>query len=207
MLVQLITNFGDLQPYRQSWNRLADDCLFRSWDWLSTWWQHYSAGKQLHVLLVFEEEPKASCQSERTCSSAEVDAERLIGILPCYLETCFARGRVLRLLGDGEVCTDHLDLLTSAENCEQVANSLAKYLIKTADSWDTTAFTAIGTDCTGLMQLSQALSALNCQVSEKPNASRWSIALPEDWEGYLAMQSKSHRKNCLLYTSPSPRDS
>lgn len=200
MNIQRITHLDDLQPYRRRWDELAGDCVFRSWDWLTTWWKHYGEGKQLCVLLVFADKDATSCQTTTNCSDATVcsdavdDTESLLAILPCYIESYFARGQVLRLLGDGEICSDHLDLLSDPAEAGAATEALAAYLCENASDWDTTEFSAIGVERVGLTLLSDALHALGCHVTRKPNQNIWAIPLPEDWEAFLAMQSKSHRK-------------
>jgi len=193
MYVQRITHLANLQPYRGRWDELAGDCVFRSWAWQTTWWQHYGADQQLFVLLVFADD-EAKCRPAATCSDAIVDAMNLVAVLPCYLASTFARGQVLRLLGDGEVCSDHLGLLANPAEAKLVAATLARYLCKNANDWDTTEFTAIDLDSFGLTQLSNELNSLGCHITRNPNQNRWSISLPEDWEAFLALQSKSHRK-------------
>ena len=194
MHIQRITQVTDLHPYREQWDKLAGDCVFRSWAWLTTWWKHYGEDKQLFVLLVFTEQDALSCQASANCSSSQSNAENLRAILPCYLESTFARGQVLRLLGDGEVCSDHLDLLVDPFEAKLAATALAGYLCENASDWDTTDFTAIGSESHGLEKLLEAMDALGCHVLRTPNQSCWSVPLPEDWDAYLALQSKSHRK-------------
>ncbi|MEM8946651.1 MAG: GNAT family N-acetyltransferase [Planctomycetota bacterium] len=195
MLVKRIENFADLSPYQQRWDELAATCVFHSWAWLTTWWEHYGDKHELYVLLIFDNENvSAPCQITHNCEEATGDTGRLVGILPCYIENSVARGRVVRLLGDGEVCTDYLDLITASNNEHQVAKAVAEYLASNAMEWDATSFTAVGTDCAGLMALGEELTALDCRVRLTPNVGRWSLQLPADWDGLLAMQSKSHRK-------------
>jgi len=199
MTIQKITQWDDLEPYRARWDQLAGDCVFRSWDWLSTWWQHYRANQELFVLLVFSEGSLSAndlpnCQPSTNCLASATDEKELVAILPCYLETHFARGQVLRLLGDGEVCSDYLDLLAEPGSLQATAEALANYLCDHAHAWDTTDFKAIGVETPGLVELSHALDALDCQVTRTPNESCWVASLPDAWEAFLAMQSKSHRK-------------
>jgi len=200
MYVQRITNLTDLQPYRERWDELAGDCVFRSWAWLTTWWQYYGAGQELFVLLVFADDDAPNCRQVTTCADSlnrdatHRRANQLTAILPCYLEGNFARGRVLRLLGDGEVCSDYLDLLANPAEAGLAAAALARYLCENAGDWDTTDFTAIGNESLGLTQLSEALNKLGCHVARTPNQNCWAVDLPADWEAFLALQSKSHRK-------------
>ncbi len=182
MHVAQVSKLDELLAYKDRWDELAGGCVFRKWAWQSKWWKHYGDDRTLSVLLLFD-------AGDATCEPC-----RLIAILPCYVETSLARGKVVRLLGDGEVCSDHLDLLTEPENIDKAANSFARFLVEQASQWDATEFTAIGADCTGLFAFSESLKSLDCQVSQDPNESRWAVSLPEDWEAFLALQSKSHRK-------------
>lgn len=184
MLVSRISTFDDLSKYQERWDALAGDCVFRKWDWQSTWWQHYKHGKQAFVLFVHSNES----------SQVQPAANQVTAILPCYLESTITRGKTLRLIGDGEVCSDHLDILVGDESPEEVAKALANYLVESCEDWDAIDFTSIGADCAGLCSLSEALKSLECQVQHAANESRWAIPLPEDWEAFLALQSKSHRK-------------
>lgn len=199
MNIQKITDLDSLQPYRERWDEFAGDCVFRSWDWQTTWWRHYGTEKQLSVLLVFDDDgpnchPTTNCSGSDSSDTTLRSADQLVAILPCYLENNFARGRVLRLLGDGEVCSDHLDLLVAPNRVNSAAAALASFLYEHAGEWDTTDFTAIGDDCQGLTQLCIELEFLGCEVHRVANQNRWSVSLPDDWEAFLAMQSKSHRK-------------
>ncbi len=195
MYIKRITQPTDLEPYRQRWDALAADCVFRTSAWLTTWWKHYGTNHQLYVLLVFADEATPNCRSQKTCTESTSDnPDQLVAILPCYLEKTFARGRVLRLLGDGEVCSDHLDLLADPANLPTAATALARYLSQHADDWDLANLTAIPNNIPGLAQLTTELQNLDYQVTRTPNANCWAIDLPEDWEAFLALQSKSHRK-------------
>ena len=194
MQVQLVTSIAELVGVRDRWDQLNGDCVFRSWAWLTTWWDYYSSNGRLHVLLVTDERPGSACCGSRRHSSAKVDPSQLIGVLPCYVEQSLARGRVLRLLGDGEVCSDHLDILAAPHDLERVADAVAEHLTAKASDWDAINFSAVGTDCAGLLRLWESLGGNGCSITQRSNASRWSVPLPADWEAFLTMQSKSHRK-------------
>jgi hypothetical protein len=88
-----------LEPFRDAWDRLAGDITFRSWTWLSTWWRHYGADDSRQKLFVV---------------TAQSGDGALLAALPCYLTSSVIQGHTLRLLGDGEVCSDHLGLLASS---------------------------------------------------------------------------------------------
>ena len=185
LTVQRIADFENLKRYQQQWDGLAGDDVFLSWTWLSTWWKHYGDSNDLHLLLFFDE------------SSGDLGPEsgkRLVGILPTYIQQNLAKGRVLSLLGDGEVCSDHLEIIAAEEDKLSIAVAAAQYFVENANLWDVTYFNAIGRDCEGLMGLAEALEIQGCKLTLTPNVGCWTVSLPEDWESFLAMQSKSHRK-------------
>ncbi|HYO24449.1 MAG TPA: GNAT family N-acetyltransferase [Lacipirellulaceae bacterium] len=196
MIVRNYNSLSSLQPYRAAWDRLAGDCAFRSWTWLSTWWRHYGGdgdaatpaerdrARRLHVLLVFE------APAER---SPEADSETLVGVFPCYWSRSLTRGRMLRLLGDGEVCSDHLGVLADAHRAADVAAALAAHLAADS-SWDLIDFADVDDRDHATAGLFGALAAAGCRAASYAAHRTWSIALPADWEQFLALQSKSHRK-------------
>jgi CelD/BcsL family acetyltransferase involved in cellulose biosynthesis len=193
MYIQRITDWAELEPFAAKWDQLAGDIVFRSWAWQSTWWKHYGQHRQLFVLLVFSD-PPPSCQTEANCNDIVSKCNDLVAILPCYLETSFPRGRALRLIGDGEVCSDHLDLLAEPTDVCLTTQAIAQHLCENSLDWDTAEFSAIGSESRGLNQLADTLKAVDCHVVRSPNENCWLITLPENWEAFLAMQSKSHRK-------------
>src|SRR5215471_8991522 len=100
---QLITTDEQLNSLEAPWNQLSGGEPLRSWDWLATWWKHYGpsdhddtkhAPRRLHALAVYDRNALATHQ--------------LVGIAPWYLRTSKLHGDVLRPLGSGEVCTDHV---------------------------------------------------------------------------------------------------
>jgi CelD/BcsL family acetyltransferase involved in cellulose biosynthesis len=194
VIIRVHNSLVELAPYRDAWNRLAGDCAFRTWTWLSTWWRHYggdgdaaTAGerrrqRQLHVVLAFETPSDDSCR-----------LENLVGILPCYTARSVAHGRMVRLLGDGEVCSDHLGLLVDAARAEAVSDALAKHLAE-QNSWDLLDSPAIDDDDAPTARLFAALAEYRCDVVAYNDAPTWAIELPATWDEFLALQSKSHRK-------------
>ena len=204
MYVRCIEQLEQLEPLSSRWNELAGGCVFRSWTWLSTWWRHYgptgenaaSTGTKLNVLAVFESEKSTSCQATEQPSDCSPTTDRLVAILPCYLDCTLARGKVLRFLGDGEVCSDHLDLLVTATNAPRVADVLAEYLCAPSNQWDLIDFPAldITQENAKIGRLIEALAERECNVKQTPDQNCWSVDLPETWKEFLSLQSKSHRK-------------
>jgi hypothetical protein len=189
MFVKAFNNFADLEYYRSRWDKLAGDCVFRSWVWQSIWWKHYESGCELKVLLVFEGD---SCSSTSSCQTPA--PEKLVGILPLYGETSHTLGQVLRLVSDGEVCSEHLDLLCEPSQASEVALTLTEYLSSHADEWDCLSVGTVAENDRHLGLLFTTAAEAGCEVVRSSGVNLWSIPLPATWEDFLAMQSKSHRK-------------
>lgn len=117
----------------------------------------------------------------------------LVAVLPCYLEHTLVRGGVLQLLGDGETCSDHLGLLAATATRREAAAAIADYLLE-RDDWDLVDFAAVDVDDAATGDLMTALGERECTLESLDADRCWSIDLPGNWDEFLAIQSKSHRK-------------
>ncbi|MCI0333227.1 MAG: GNAT family N-acetyltransferase [Planctomycetes bacterium] len=197
MTVQVVTTFDELRALEAGWNGLSGDSPFRSWDWLATWWNHYgetdrrqrdycgkaSPDRQLHVLAVYGEG-----------SNGNGNQQSLIGVAPWFLDRTIVKGNVLRWLGCGEVCTDHLSLVCKPEDRERVATEVAEALTVQCDDWDRLDLSAVDADDYAALALAAHLEERECLVSRQAADSCWVLDLPASWDEYLAAISKSHRK-------------
>lgn len=194
MLVQRITTWHELLAIEPHWNALAGGMPFRSWDWLATWWKHYGStstsgargadNRELCVLAVYRE----------PLPTDESIANQLIGIAPWYIERTRLKGRVLRWLGDGEVCTDHVSLVCQPHDSQQVAAQLAETLADQFDDWDLLELNNVDADDLAVSQLLIELDCRDCRSTKEPADACWALDLPPTWDDYLAGVSKSHRK-------------
>ena len=191
MRVQCFTNIDDLAPLEADWDRLAGEIPFRSWGWLSTWWRHYGQchldrkpARRLFTLGVFD----------RT--------DRLVGVAPWYLERSRSRGRVVRFLGSGEVCSDYMSLLSQPGRESRVVEELVEWLMRPDresahggyGEWDMIELTGVDAQDETVERFSQELARRASTVHSRPGPSCWRIALPNSWDEFLAMLSKNHRK-------------
>jgi len=199
MTINLISNWNELSSLEAQWNELAGDMPFRSWDWLATWWKHYGTGstntstderpqtaeRQLYVLAVYGQDGRGNT----------TDGKRpLIGIAPWYLDRTVIHGNVLRWLGSGEVCTDHLSLICRPEHWQEVVAAVANELTANRDDWDRIDLGAVDADDAAIAELVKAFEERDCLVSRHPADACWVLEIPATWDDYLASISKSHRK-------------
>ena len=124
------------------------------------------------------------------------DHNVIVGAAPWYVEQVGSRGRVLRVLGAGEVCSDHATVLCSPEFEHQVSEALAQWLISADNSlhWDVLELECVSARDSAILKLVGHLDSGGCSLLTTPGQNLWSVPLPTTWRGYLAQLSKSHRK-------------
>jgi CelD/BcsL family acetyltransferase involved in cellulose biosynthesis len=202
-------DFQSLSPLASAWNDLAGGVPFRRWEWVEAWWRHYGCredgapkpGRELFVLTVWN------------------DNDELIGIAPWYRILTRSGARVVRFLGDGEVCSDYVSILCHNDQEEHVAEALADWLtirnqidsrrastttqpakdahqiqLSTGDCrWDRLELTGtIATD-TAMEKLLAKLKNEGNLVHYRRPMNVWRASLPSSWEEFLMILSKAHR--------------
>ncbi len=183
--VEVIEHLSEISALGTAWRRLDGDVPFRSYGWLTNWWQHYGAPSGndrlcLSVLVVRDR--------------ARPGDEQVVGIAPWYAERTRARGIVLRAMGDGEVCSDHVSVLCQENDACAVGTALASHLCH-SDEWDRLVLSDVDEGDAVLDHLVRELSVRDCATRVRPAGNCWAIDLPNTWDVFLSMQSKSHRKH------------
>ncbi len=189
MQVRRLHHLDEFTRPAADWNRLDGGVPFRSFEWLATWWQHYQpvmTAARRHVELYL---------------LSVTDGERLVGLAPWYLERSHAHGRIVRFLGSGEVCSDYLSVLCQADRRADVAESLADWLMRSTglssghdDRWDILELTGTDAQDSAAPLLADRLESRGAGVHARVCDHTWRIELPDSWDGYLGLLSKSHRK-------------
>ncbi len=176
--VTRLVNYADLQALKPEWNELSGSIPFRRHEWLATWWRHYRTERdELFVLAVRD---------------ARGD---LVGLAPWYLNQSRGRGRVLRWLGSGEVCSDYLTIFCRPSCERHVAKSLAQWLSSAeAGAWDLIELTGVDAADGTVANLYKRLERNGYVVHRQSDTSCWRATLPDDWDQYLATLSKSRRE-------------
>lgn len=180
--VQLIDSMEGLKTLQDSWRRLDQQVPFRSFEWVTTWWKHYGQAverRQLHVVVIRNDE--------------QLGSEQVLAIAPWYIELSRTRGRIVRWLGSGEVCSDHPTILCKDKDRMAVVDALARHLLQSED-WNRLVLEAIDEQDELMAEFSERMAAAGCSVSRQSEGNCWCIQLPDNWEDYLATLSKSHRK-------------
>jgi CelD/BcsL family acetyltransferase involved in cellulose biosynthesis len=103
-----VETMSALEPLRQEWTELAccSRSVFKTWEWLSTWWDHFGRHRRLMVTAVHSQ-------------------GRLIGILPLY-QWRTRPLRILRFLGHS--VGDELGPVCAPDHRPEMARALGRVL-------------------------------------------------------------------------------
>jgi len=180
------TAVESLSPWANAWDRLAGDNIFRRFAWQTTWWQVYgrSTARSLHIVAGFDEQGA------------------LRGIAPWYWQRSARFGHVVRMLGDGEICSDYLGLLVQPEYAAEFATGLADWLVAQNNAqpksggapWNVLDLAGLSANDQGMNRLVETLGQRGLSVIDRPELRCWRLELPRTWSEYEALLSPSHRK-------------
>jgi CelD/BcsL family acetyltransferase involved in cellulose biosynthesis len=172
MRVEVLTTVSAFQDLRAEWRQLLAQLPFQSVfftpEWQETWWRHFGAARQLHMLTVRS--------SDGT----------LQGLVPFMSSPGTEGTSRLELLGDLELC-DYLDVFMVPAQQYEVGHAIVDYLTGTGGeevevclqnlSQHSSTF-AVFQDCL----LHGGLTVEVEQIETCPT-----VRLPSDWEAYLAL--------------------
>jgi CelD/BcsL family acetyltransferase involved in cellulose biosynthesis len=167
-----------------AWNELSAGVPFRTWEWNSTWWRHYGDTGELYLL----------CVRQRG---------QVVALVPWFRSRHPARGRILRFLASGEVCSDYQTVLCMPGREGEVAAVIAQWLTSAAqrgnadDGWDLLDFSGIEAADAPMQALLEALRRQGCRVHLEDALNCWRLELTATWEDYLRRLSKSHRSQAI----------
>ena len=181
--VKKINTIEQFYFLKKSWNDLLDesanDNIFLTWEWLYSWWETYSKGKELYTLLFYG------------------NNGHFIGIAPFYITYEKILGipiRVLKLIGSEEVCSEYLDVIALKDRRNEVINSIADYLLMNITDYDIFYFKdicegSIIKDVSILMQRSENIVCKNKIRTTNPF-----ILLPENGNVFYENLSSNGRR-------------
>ncbi len=185
LTVELITSLKDLTPQDiQRWNELAAN-PFQRWEWLGSWWDAYASDHSLYIL------------------SVKKDGQT-VGFAPWYIENRISTGRTIQFLGSGKACTDHLSLLVGGTDAQPIADAVAQWLFDATTMnthelprrfvWDAIELIGIDASDQPINCLVESMRALGLSVQQSDGLGCYVINVPDQWEDYVKMRSKSGRR-------------
>lgn len=183
--VDVIKTRAEFSKMGTVWNAVHERCarrnVFLSWEWVSNWVDVYTDEGRLLVIVIHNEgEPRA--------------------IAPLFVEEEYFPGRVklkvLRFLGSGEVCADHVDMMIAADSHAAYARRIWDELFGSLrGEWDVFEYYDTPADSPAL----QAFRDLTrkdkrCLSTERVGEGVCPyLSLPASWDEFLARCSGSKR--------------
>lgn len=158
----VIDSIAGLEELAADWDRLLNKCptpnIFLSREWLLTWWNHFSQGGQLFVVVV-------------------IDNGEVIGIAPLILQR-YKGLNTIRFIGSGR--SDYLGLLAEQE----IANDIICFLRKKTD-WGVMDFCELAAD-DQLIRFAERFEGRNWEVY--PGEICPYVKIDTDWSAYYRNQ-------------------
>ena len=165
--LEVAVHRGDLEALRPAWEALLDPAhpgaAFRSWAWISAWWNSFSTGREPFVLIARE-------------------GGAPVGLLPLCAERSPLGGRRLVFMGEGIVGSDYLGVVGRGADEERLARAFAAHLQR--ESFDELSLDGIVRGDPLLPALEGVLPASRAEIAPRYQCPH--IALAGDFERYLA---------------------
>ena len=150
----------------------------RSPEWLLASWEIFAEPEdELYILLINSSEGK------------------LVGIAPLYLQGA-ASSPTFRLLGSNNDCTHHTTWLSAPGYETRVGQEVALFLLQCKSDWKRLLLEAVDADAVAIHATVNYLNENGCLCHKRQIHSCWKIPLPDTWDDYLRMLSRSLRRRC-----------
>jgi len=183
--VKVIRNRSELEAFAAEWNKLleksAQNNVFLTWEWVSNWVDVYLEKDRLLTLVVF-------------------DGGEPVAIAPLHVQTERpVRGvnlRVLRFMGSGEVCADHVDMIFAGDRSFDCAKVIWDHLFgPLRNEWDVFEYYGAPGDSPAREAFREfARRDRRCMKTELVGHSICPyLALPESWNEFLSQCSGTRR--------------
>jgi hypothetical protein len=171
MHVQVCTTAAAFQDLRSEWlallARLPFQSIFFTPQWQETWWRHFGAAHQLHLLTV------------------RSDDGQLQGLAPLMSEPGTGSPSRLELIGDLELC-DYLDVLIAPEQPREVGRALGQYLVSAMGEETELLLTNLAPRSLTPTALRDSLVEYGLAVEVDEIETCPAMPLPAEWDAYLA---------------------
>lgn len=176
--VRCLTSVEAFDELAEGWEQLSGGIPFRRPQWCEAWWRHYHTTHASLLILAVEDE-----------------TGRLIGLAPWYQDRTRRDGRVIRFLGSGEVCSDYVTILSSADSRKAVAHRIAKWLNEDyRGAWDAIELDGVTQDDPAISTLAAHLESAGASIDHLSAQQCWRIEFPANWDEYLSRLSRKRRE-------------
>jgi CelD/BcsL family acetyltransferase involved in cellulose biosynthesis len=185
--VSVIDSPAGLLAVRKEWQALAERVdgatVFQSWEWASSWYEHFGTGKRLQVLTVRDA------------------TGQLVAVAPCSRSSSHGGAiRLLHLLGRGNDLTEYVQVLADPHHAAAATRRLFATWHRMSDQWDLLVLPSIPDDGAFLAQLREQAASHGYLMSQGGHV-RMSRSLPDSWSVFHRSLSKSMKDNVNNYVN------
>jgi CelD/BcsL family acetyltransferase involved in cellulose biosynthesis len=189
--VTLQRDTGALARLGPEWNRLLARSTTRSpflaFGWMEAWWEsrEQRPGRSQPYILV------ARTQAGEAC-----------GILPLYRRAPAIPGSgptILRLMGIGAACPEHLDAIVDAEDAAEIIAAMLDRLAAERTAWDVLDLTDLAEDAAILPALAAWGARHHFDVRTRQLEECPYVAIDGDYAPYICSLSASHRRKLRVH--------
>lgn len=174
--IRSIETIENLESLADDFAALAPDSPFLQTAWLVPWCSQYLRSP------------------DEFFSFTAVEQQQVIGIAPFCLQHIPLRGRTIRFLGSGEVCSDYMTLPVDPQRAGQVTAALADTLLDCRKDWDRIELDGMSASDQVVSQFVSALASRGCRVIPREALNCWRLELAPTWDEYLQSLSGHRRK-------------
>lgn len=176
----VVTKTDEFESLRDSWADFSGDNVFMSWEWLSNWWNSYSLGRQLCVILVRDPQGQP------------------IGALPLYKTVNSVGTRVLSLMANGKACSDYVGVVCDPKNQKLVERTAAQAIMSNPQvrvqigRWDSIELE--GHSANQLNVFKSTLQEHGCRILQNELEGCWNTILPDSYQEFESDLKKYFRR-------------
>lgn len=179
LCVERVATTDGLDALESEWRQLFTSSgldLFNAWEWMASWWHHFSSERTLWVLVVRDAAGHAR------------------GIVPMSLGVTrvgLMRVRRLGFLGEDTVGSDYLDVIAEPEARSAVIAAAAEYLARHRAEWDLLEWRDMDAQSSSAQALSESLGAdFRAARRSEIACPGQSLAPGESFEAFLSGTSR-----------------
>ncbi|MFK8113480.1 MAG: GNAT family N-acetyltransferase [Rubripirellula sp.] len=164
----------------QTWDSLASGVPFREAAWLRPWWDTFGHNLEARILTARDQD------------------NRLRGILPLYVSPAPSQSKTLRLIGDGQACSDYASILVADEDANEVADAMGQFLTECVSDqqfgWDQIDLDGVVEGDPAMAQLGRSLKSGGASLHAQSRMSTWFRPHAGSWDEHLAKHGKTQRR-------------
>lgn len=176
-----VERVDSLSSLRDFWNEVLESAasrsIFQTFEWVSTWWDHFGDGKRPYFLVAR-------------------DGREPVGIAPLFIDTMRVKGlplfRVMRFVASGP--SDYLDFILKSGYEDQVLEAFVRRFLDDRGNWDLIWLSEVPEASPTNRLLPKILSSDGLASRTEKNSVCPYIDLPDSWEQYTSSLGREVRK-------------